>query len=327
MTSTTFRPTLALLLVALGMMPLALAAQGFPSKPVKLVNSSPAGGAVDALGRAFAQRLSDLWGHPVVVENRTGAAQMIGAEVVAKSPGDGYTYLITEASAIIINPSLYAKVPYDSMRDFTPVAILGRLSPVLAVSTAIPAANVQELVALAKARPGTLSYASFGSGSYSHISMEHFRQLTGTDLVHVPYKGSPPAMVDLISGRVQLMLGTISIFEQHEKAGKVRIIAAAGATRLPMRPDLPTISESGLAGFETGSWFGLFGPAGVPQDVVAKVHGDVMRIAANPEFRDQYLTRPGLEPVSYTPDQFRQYVRTELERWSRMVKSTGARVD
>lgn len=318
------REVLAALLVLAS---LPVMAQSFASKPVKFVVSSPAGGAVDALGRAFGQRLSELWGQPVVIENRTGAAQMIGTDAVAKSAPDGYTYLVTDSSPIVINPSLYAKIPYDSLKDFTPVAVLGRLSPVLAVSASLPAATVRELIALAKAKPGTLSYASFGAGSYSHISMEHFRQLAGVDLVHVPYKGSAPAMVDLITGRVQMMLGTISIFDQHERSGKVRILAAATPGRLAVRPDLVTVAEAGLPGFETGSWFGLFGPANVPPDIVAKVNADVIRVAAVREFREQNLTRLGLEPVGITPEQFSQLVRSDLDRWSRLVKATGAKAD
>jgi tripartite-type tricarboxylate transporter receptor subunit TctC len=279
------------------------------------------------LARAYAQKLSEIWGQSIVIENRVGAAQMIGTDAVAKSPADGYTFLVTDSSPLVINPHLYAKMPYDPVKDFAPVAVLGKLSPVIAINAELPATTLRDLVALAKAKPGQLSYGSFGSGNYSHIAMENFRQLAGIELVHVPYKGSPPALIDLVAGRVQIVLATLSVFEQQERAGKLRLIAAATPARLAARPELPTVAEAGLPGAETGSWFGLLAPAGVAPAIVAKVHADTMRVAAMPDFREQTFARLALEPVPVSPEQFRELLRSDHERWGRLVKSNGAKVE
>lgn len=323
-------PTLAckaVLAVLLTLVSLAVAAQGYPSKPVKMIVPAAPGGVTDILARTVGQRLSDVWGQPVIVENRPGAGQIIGAEVVAKSPGDGYTLIVSDASTFVINPFLYSKLPYDALKDFTPVVVLSQASPVLAVGASVPVSSLQELIALAKAKPGSLSYGSMGSGTYNHISMEQLKQLAGVDIVHVPYKGSTPALTDLLSGQIAVFLVNLSVVEPHAKTGKLKILAAATAKRLALRPDLPTVSEAGFPGFESGTWFGILGPANLPRDIVAKIHADVTRILSAPEFREQNITKLGLETVAISPEQFAQLIRTDLEHWGKLVRATGAKAD
>jgi tripartite-type tricarboxylate transporter receptor subunit TctC len=305
----------------------ASAAQSYPARSVKLIVPSPPGGITDLLAREFGQRLSGDWGQPVLVENRPGAAQIIGTEAVAKSPADGYTLLVADGSVLAINPHLYSKLPFDALRDLSPVAVLCQISPVIAVSAALPVTSVRELIALAKAKPGSLSYGSFGSGTYAHISMEQFKKLADVSMLHVPYKGSAPAMTDLLSGQIGVILVNISVVEPYEKAGKVRILAAATPKRLALRPDLPTIAEAALPGFETGTWFGLLGPAHLPKDIVGKIHAEVAKVLADPEFRQQNLVKFGLEPVAMTPEQLGQTMEADLERWGRLVKESGAKID
>ena len=312
-------------LLALGS--LDASAQAYPSKPVRMIVPSAPGGVTDILARTVGQKLAETWGQPVVVENRPGAGQIIGAEVVAKASSDGYTFIVSDASTFVINPFLYSKLPYDAVRDFTPVVVLAQASPVLAIGASVPASNLQELITLAKAKPGSLSYGSMGSGNYNHISMEQLKQLAGIDIVHVPYKGSSPALTDLLSGQIAVFLVNLSVVEPHAKSGKLKIIAAATAKRLALRPDLPTVAESGFPGFESGTWFGVLGPANVPKDIVAKLHTDVTRIVAVPEFREQNITKLGLESVPISPEQFGQVIKSDLERWGRLVKATGAKVD
>lgn len=323
-------PTLAckaVLAVLLTLVSLAVAAQAYPSKPVKMIVPAAPGGVTDILARTVGQRLSDVWGQPVIVENRPGAGQIIGAEVVAKSPGDGYTLIVSDASTFVINPFLYSKLPYDALKDFTPVVVLSQASPVIAVGASVPASSLQELITLAKAKPGSLSYGSMGSGIYNHISMEQLKQLAGIDIVHVPYKGSTPALTDLLSGQIAVFLVNLSVVEPHAKSGKLKIIAAATAKRLALRPDLPTVAESGFPGFESGTWFGILGPAHLPRDIVAKIHADVTRIVSAPDFHEQNITKLGLETVAISPDQFAQLIRTDLEHWGKLVRATGARAD
>jgi tripartite-type tricarboxylate transporter receptor subunit TctC len=278
------------------------------------------------VARLVGQRLAEQWGQPVVIENRPGAGQAIGAEAVAKAPADGYTLFASSDSTFVANPHLYSKLPYDALRDFTPIVVLCRISPVMAVHPSLPARNVRELIALAKARPGALSYGSFGSGTYAHLSMEEFKQRTGTDIVHVPYKGSAPAVSDLVAGQISVLLSGLGSVGPYEKAGRLRIIAAATPRRLAALPSLPTVAESGVPGWETGAWFGLFGPASLPREITAKIHADANRAVDLPETKASYL-RLTLEPVRMSPEEMAQYIRTELERWGRLIRATGARVD
>lgn len=317
----------ALLAAILALATLSAAAQSFPSRPVKLIVPNPPGGVTDILARTFGQRLSELWRQQVIVENRPGAANIIGAVAVAKSPADGYTLLVASDSTFVINPHLYSKLPYDPLNDFTPVILLCQLSAVIAVNASLPVTGVRELIALARARPGSLSYGSMGSGTYAHISMEHFKQLAGVDIVHVPYKGSAPAMTDLLAGQISLMLVNLSVVEPYANTGKLRILAAATPKRLAVRPDLPTVAEAALPGWDTSAWFGVVGPANLQREVVSKIHEDVTRIIGVASFREQNLTKLGLEPVELTPEQFARVIKSDLERWGKLVRATGAKAD
>ena len=302
-------------------------AQTFPTRTVRIVVPTSAGGVTDIIARAITPGLSAAWGQPVVVDNRPGAAQIIGSDLVAKSPADGYTLLVSDSATFVINPHLYKKLPYDALRDFTPITAIAQIAPIIAVGSAVPVNNIRELIALAKSKPGTLSYGSFGSGSYVHIAMENFKQLAGVDMIHVPYKGSSPAANALLAGEVTAMLVHVSVLAQHAKAGKLRLIAAATPKRLAEYPDLPTVAESGLPGFETGTWFGLLGPGGVPREVVSRIHDRVSKLVSAPEFRAQYLTKFSFEPMNMTSDEFNQFMKRDFERWAPLVKASGAVVE
>src|SRR6267378_876065 len=271
------RPLLPFALVALLAAAIAAEtaqAQAFPSRPVKIVVPTSPGGATDAFARALAARLSETWGQAVLVENRPGANQILGADHVSKSAPDGNTLLVSDASSFVINPHLYKNLPYDGVNGFTPITVLVRFPWVIAVHASVPADTFRELVAFAKTNPGTIAYGSFGLGSSAHISVDYLKNLLGIDIVHVPYKGAAPAVADLLSGRIQLMMVTPLLVEPHARAGKLRLVAAATAQRIPRLPELPTVAESGVPGYEAGTWFGLMGPAGVPGDVVSKIYAD-----------------------------------------------------
>ena len=303
------------------------AAQKYPTKPVRVIVPVAPGGMTDIQGRLFAQKLSVLWGQQVMVENRPGGGSIIAADLVSKSPADGYTLFISGEAPFVINPHLYSKLPYDPIRDFTPIVFLSQVSPVIAVHASLPVSNIKELIALAKSKPGSLSYGSMGSGTYSHIAMEEFKRRAGVDITHVPYKGSSPAMTDLLAGHTSIILVNISVVERHANAGKLRIVAAATPRRLQSLPDLPTVSEQALPGFEATTWFAVFGPANLPGDVVSTVHADITKIMAEPGFREQHFSRRGLETAVMTPREFAQKVKNDLERWGPVVKASGARAD
>ncbi|MFN0303310.1 MAG: Bug family tripartite tricarboxylate transporter substrate binding protein [Burkholderiales bacterium] len=313
--------------IAAAMAPLAAISQSFPSRPVKLVVPASAGGVTDIVARALAQELGSVWSQPTIVENRPGASQIIGAESVAKSSPDGHTLIVSDGSAFVINPHLYRKLPYDTLRDFTAIASICQVAPVLAVSASLPATTVGELIAHTKAKAGGLSYGSVGAGSYMHIAMEDFKRRTGTDLVHVPYKGSTPAVNALLAGEIATILVHIGTLEQHAKAGKVRLLALATAQRIASHPNLPTIAESGVPGFETSTWFGVLGPSGIPREVVKQIHETMAKLIASHGFRSQYLARFALEPLNLSVEQFNDLMKSDLERWGPLVKASGATVD
>jgi tripartite-type tricarboxylate transporter receptor subunit TctC len=316
-----------LLLLAAAHATVPAAAQVFPARPVKIVVPTSPGGATDAFARALAARLSGDWGHAVVVENRAGANQILGADFVSKSAPDGYTLLVSDASSFVINPHLYSKLPYDGVSGFTPITVLVRFPWVVALHASVPAGTFQELVAYAKANPGKLSYGSFGLGSSAHISVDYLKNLLGIDIVHVPYKGAGPAVTDLLSGRIQMMMVTPLLVEPHARSGKLRLVAAATAQRIPGLPDLPTIAESGVPGYEAGTWFALVGPAGMPREVVSKIYGDTAKILGDPAFREQYVTRQWFEAVANTPEQFAEYLKAEYARWERLIRLSRVSVE
>jgi tripartite-type tricarboxylate transporter receptor subunit TctC len=302
-------------------------AQAFPSRPVRIVVPTSAGGATDSFSRAIAQRLAESWNQPVVVENRPGANQIIGADYVAKSAPDGYTLLVSDASSFVMNPHLYKKLPYDGLRSFTPITVLVRFPWVVVVHPSVPANTFQELVKLAKARPGMLSYGSFGLGSSAHISVDYLKRLAGIDIVHVPYKGAGPAVTALLTGEISMMMVTPLLVEPHARNGKLKLIAAATANRIAGLPNLPTVAESGVPGYSAGTWFALAGPAGMPREISARIYGEVMKVLNEPAFRERNVTKQWFEVVGNTPEQFADYLKAEYERWDKLIKLSGVTVE
>jgi tripartite-type tricarboxylate transporter receptor subunit TctC len=305
----------------------AVQAQAYPAKPVRIVVPSSAGGATDTFARALAPRLAQAWGQPVVIENRPGANQIIGSETVSKSAPDGYTLLVSEASSFVMNPHLYKKLPYDALRGFTPITALVRFPWVLAVHPSVPANTFRELVALAKAQPGKLSYGSFGLGSSGHISVDYLKRLLELDIVHVPYKGGGPAVADLLAGQISMIMVTPLLVEPHARAGKLKLIAAATAKRIERLPDLPTIAESGVPGYEAGTWLAFMGPPGMARDVVAKIYADTMKIMNDATFRAQHVTRQWFEVMGPPPEEFAAFLKSEYERWGRLIELSGVSVE
>src|SRR6267143_959810 len=298
--------------------------QQFPSRTVKIVVPTSPGGATDALSRQIGARLSELRGQPVIVENKPGANQIIGAEYVAKSAPDGNTLLVSDASSFVINPHLYRNMAYDGLRGFTPITVLVRL---VAVHPSVPASTFQELVAYARARPGALSYGSFGLGSSAHISVDYLKKLLGIDIVHVPYKGAGPAVTDLLGGQIQMMMVTPLLVEPHARAGKLRLLAAATRERIARLPGLPTVSESGVAGYEAGTWFALVGPAGMPRAVSHALYADVKKVLNEPAFKERYVDKQWFEIVANTPEEFAAFLGTEYERWEKVVRLSGVKLE
>jgi tripartite-type tricarboxylate transporter receptor subunit TctC len=304
----------------------ASAQEQYPSRTVRIIVPSTPGGVTDILARVIAQALSQSWGQPVIVDNRPGADEMIGTDAVAKSPADGYTLLVTSNAALTSVPHLHSQMRYDALKDFTLILALGQVTPVMNVPASSPVHSVQELIALAKAKPGELNYGSFGNGSYVHIAMEDFKLRTGTQLTHIPYKGSSPAIIAMLRGEIAVLIVNMSNVAEHVKAGTIRIIAAAGAQRPAIRPDLPTVAEAGIPGFSTGSWWGLLGPADLPRAVVDKIRAEVTRALAAPEARKVLATNT-FEPVDTAPDQLAQFMRDDFDRWGRMIKAAGIKLD
>jgi len=298
----------------------------YPSKPIRIVVPFPAGGTTDILARAVAQKLTETGGQPVVVDNRPGAGGNIGAELVAKSAPDGYTLLMGTVGTHAINPGLYAKMPYDHQRDFAPVILVAGVPNVLVVHPAVPVNSVQELIAYGKANPGRLNFASSGSGTSIHLSGELFKTMSGVQMTHIPYKGSAPALADLLGGQVQLMFDNLPSALPHIKAGKLRALAVTSAQRAPALPDVPTVAEAGLPGFEASSWFGLLAPAGTPKEIIAKLNAEVATWLATPAARDK-LTAQGANAVGNSPDEFTQYIAAETVKWQKVVKESGAKVE
>ncbi|NBS66776.1 MAG: tripartite tricarboxylate transporter substrate binding protein [Betaproteobacteria bacterium] len=304
----------------------AAQAQTFPTKPIRLVCPFPPGGAVDIASRAIAAELSKTIGQPVSVENKPGAGGNIGGVEVARSAPDGYTLLMTTSGINGINPVLYRKMPFDPNKDLTSVAALVSLSNVLVVHPSVKATNVAELLALLKLNPGKVTFASSGSGTSIHMSGEMFMHLTGTRMIHVPYKGSAPAITDLLGGQVQVMFDNIPSALPHVRAGKLRALATTGAQRDPALPDLPTIAESGVNAYEAGVWFGLAAPAGTPADVIAKISTEAIKGTRSPDFVKR-MTELGYVIMGLGPEQMTAMLKAEIERWTPVIKASGAVVE
>lgn len=301
------------------------AAAGYPEKPIRFILGFPAGGGSDILARVIGQKLSDTWGQQVVIDNRPGAGGNIAAGIAARSAPDGYTLYLGTSSSHAINKSLYRKLDYDPEKDFAPVTLVASAQNILAVHPSVAAKSVRELIALAKQRPGQLSYASTGSGTSSHLAAELFKHMAGVDIVHVPYKG-PAAMIDLISGQVHLTFGRIAVVLPHVKSGRLRVLAVTGARRSARLPQLPTVAESGLPGFEVSAWFGVLVPAGTPGQIVSKLNAGIAGILNDPAIRER-LVSEDFEVITSTPEQFASHIRSETVKWARVIKVTGIRAD
>jgi len=269
------------------------------------------------------QQLSEHWNQSVVVENRPGASTMIGAEQVAKSPADGYTLLLTAELTLVTLPHLYEKIPYDPLRDFAPITALVSATQALVANPSLPVKTVNDVVTLAKAKPGELTYGSFGIGSTGHLNMEVFQAMTGTRFNHIPYSGAGPAMNDVVGGHVSLMFAALSIVKGSVDAGKLRMIGVGSDRRSSEFPDVPTISESGVPGFEAKSWFGLVAPAGTPPEIIKKINEDVTKVISDPAFARQYLAAQGLVPITGTPEEFASFIQAETKRWGKVVKDAN----
>ena len=315
---------LACVIVALGQLTQA-DAQNYPNRPLRFVIPFPPGGGADNLARIVGQKAGDSLGQQIVIDNRAGAGGNIAAEVVAKAAPDGYT-LLQGNVAHAISASLYRKLNYDLLRDFTPVTQLASIPFMLVVYPSLPAGSVKELIALAKSKPGQLSYASSGNGGPSHLAMELFKSMAGVEIRHIPYKGAASAATDLISGQVQTMFFTISAALPHIKSGRLKGLAVASGRRIPLAPDFPTVAEEGVPGFEATTWFGVLAPAGTSPDMVNKLHSVFVSALTAPDVRDR-LANQGFELIGSAPNQFGAYVKAEIPKWAKVVRASGATID
>ena len=313
------------LLAALVLSIVCFAAHAWPTKPVRIVVAYPPGGGIDVLARQLADKLAPAWGQPVVVENKPGANTIVAADAVAKS--DHHTILMTTDATFSINPHLYAKLPYDAQRDFTPVTMLVLLHQLLVAHPSLPANSLEELIKLAKAKPGSINYASYGSGSQPHLAGEMLKNKAGIDLVHVPYKGISLAVPAVIAGEVQLTFAGIATSMPQLKAGRIKALATGGEKRSPLLPQVPTFAELGFPEVETHAWFGLFLPAGSPKEAVGRIHRDAKKIIEEPDFRQKQLIEKGYEVVGSPPEEFVIYLKKDSESRARAVKISGAKAE
>jgi len=316
------RFAIALLAIAAG----AAAAQDYPTRPIRIIVPSTAGGSVDTLARMVGTNLSQRWSQQIVVDNRSGAGGVIAGELTAKASPDGYTLIMATISAMVTNVSLVRNLPYDPVRDFAPVTLVASQQIVLLVNPAVPAKTVQELIQLAKAKPKQLTFASAGNGSGGHLSGELLKILAGIDITHVPYKGIAPAIVDVISGQVTMTFASIISGTPHIKSGRLRALAVTGAHRSPALPELPTMIESGVRGYESSTWYGLLAPKATPRAIVTKLNREVVAIVNLPDIK-AHLLAEGAEPVGNTPDQFGEIIKSDIAKWGKVIRSAGLRAE
>jgi len=300
-------------------------AQSFPTKPIKIIVPFPAGGTVDFFARVISTKLSDALGQSVLVENRAGAGGNIAAEAVAKAAPDGYT-LLMGSEIIAINTSLYSKIGYDPVKDLAPITLVGTVPNILIVHPGLPVNSVNDLIALAKKTPGKISFASTGQGTSTHLSSELFKLMANVDMLHIPYKGGPPAIADLISGQVNMMFINMPTGITHVRSGKAKIIAVSSIKRVSQLPDVPTVDQAGVKGFETSAWSGLYAPAGTPADIINRLNVEVVKILKQPSVREQLMAQ-GAEPVGDTPEEFSRFTLAEISKWAKIIKISGAKVD
>jgi tripartite-type tricarboxylate transporter receptor subunit TctC len=301
-------------------------AQSYPTKPIRLISPYAPGGGSDTLARVIGPKLTESWGQPVIVENRPGAAGSIGAEAAAKATPDGYTVLVTPNAVLTINPHIYAKLRYDPIRDFAPITIATNSPYLLVVHPGVPAANVKELIAHARAKPGQLSYSSSGNGSSTHLAGVLFSQLAGIQLLHVPYKGAAPAIVDLLGGQIQMRFSSVVPVLPHVRAGKLRALGISSAKRYGPLPDIATINESGLPGFVVESWYGILAPARTPRPIVTKLNSEIVRHLNSDDMKSR-MAADGAEVIGSTPDELAKWIRDDLARWAKPVRDAGAKAE
>ncbi len=318
----TIRAAFSALLLCLS----GVAFAAFPDKPIRLIVPFPAGGAADVMARGMAQRLGQELGQQIIIDNRGGAGGTTAAEAAAKAPADGYTLFFGTMGTHAINAALYSKLRYDPVKDFAPISLTHITPRVLVVGPSVPAKNIAELIALAKTKPGTLTYGSAGNGSSSHLSGALFEAMAGVDMLHVPYKGSSPLLVDVLAGRIDMTFDSYTVYEEHIKSGKVRPLGVTSKARMGSLPQVPTIAESGLAGYDVSNWLALFAPAGTAKDVLATLHAALGRAMATPELRAQ-LVALGIEPTFGSPEDLAALIRAELPKWAAIVKKSGAKVE
>ncbi|MEO8202800.1 MAG: tripartite tricarboxylate transporter substrate binding protein [Betaproteobacteria bacterium] len=298
----------------------------YPAKPIRLVVPFPPGGPTDVVARIIGQKLTERWGQQVLIENRAGAGGTIGAELVARAAPDGYTLVMGSTANMAVNVTLIEKLSYDPIRDFTPVNLAAITPNLLVVNPSMPAKNVREFIALAKAKPGAINYASGGSGTPSHLAAELFKTMSGVQMNHVPYKGSIPALTDIIGGQVSLMFDSMASALPFVKSGKLRALAQTGAKRASAAPDVPTIAESGLPGYEVAGWFGLYAPAGTPRDIVMKLSNEITQILNLPDVKERYALL-GAEPGPGNPDEFGRFHAAEIAKWAKVIRDSGTKAE
>ena len=306
--------------------PVICLAQSYPTKPVRLIVPFPPGGSADILARTIAAKMTEGLGQQVVTDNRPGAGTAIGAEATAKSAPDGYTIMIGTVSSHAINPSLNPKLAYHPVRDFAPISLVASIPFVLLAHPSLPAQSVQELIALARREPGRLNYSSAGSGTSNHLAGELFNSMAGVAITHIPYKGSSPALADLLGGQVNLMFDLVLTAAPHVKAGAARALAVTSKARSSALPQVPTVAEAGVPGYEVSAWFAIFAPAGTPPAIVTRLNSEVVRVMRLPDVRER-LASQGADPLTSTPEETAAYVRTELAKWSRVVAASGMKPD
>ena len=301
-------------------------AQSYPTKPVRFISPYAPGGGTDIMARTLAQKLSEYLGRQVVVENRPGGGGIVGTEAAAKSPPDGYTILLGSKGPLTVNPALYAKLPYDTLRDFAPISLVSIVPALLTVHPSLPVRSVKDLVALAKAHPGELTFSSSGNGGSGHLSGEQFAALAGAKMVHVPYRGTGPATIAVLSGEVTLSFGNMVALMPYVQAGRLRALGVTSAKRVSASPELPTVAEAGLRGYEYVTWYGVLAPAGTPSDIIGRLNAELVKIARSPDMKER-LTGEGGDVVGSTAEEFARYLKSELASSAKLVKSASVRAD
>jgi tripartite-type tricarboxylate transporter receptor subunit TctC len=301
----------------------------YPDRPITIIVAAAPGGVTDVVARALGQELAKAWGQPVVIENRGGAANILGTEAVARAEPDGYTLLVVEAGAFTINPTIYPKdkLPYDTQKDFVPITGLVRINQALLANNSLPVGTVSDLVALAKAKPGQLTYGTAGVGTAPHLNMALFENMAGVQLQAVHYRGAAPALDDLIGNHIDLMMISVSSALPPFRAGQVKLLGIGSAKRLPLLPDIPTVAESGLPGFQAITWFGLFGPAGTPHEIVMKLNDEAQRIFNDPEFRTRFLDPQMYESMTGPPQEFAAFIQAEQQKWSKVIREANIKLE